>query len=48
MVAENKAATGDFLKDFAKFTEKHLRRSLFFLIKLQAHDCNFILKETQT
>ena len=35
------------LRNFAKFTRKHLRQSLF-LIKLQAEACNFIKKETLT
>ena len=33
------------LKNFAKFTGKHLSQSLF-LIKLLASHCNFIKKET--
>ena len=33
------------LENFAKFTGKHLCKSLF-LIKLQASACNFIKKET--
>ena len=32
------------LRNFAKFTGKHLCQSLFFLIKLQASVCNFIIK----
>ena len=35
------------LRNFAKFTRKHLCQSLFF-IKLKASDCNFIKKETLT
>ena len=33
------------LRNFAKFTGKHLCQSLFFSIKLQASVCNFIIKE---
>ena len=33
------------LKNFAKFTAKHLHQILFFK-KLQADGCNFIKKET--
>ena len=33
------------LRNFAKFTGKHLCQNLFFLIKLQASACNSIKKE---
>ena len=33
-------------RNFAKFTRKHLRQILFFLIKLQASASNFIKKES--
>ena len=37
----------DVLRNFVKFTGKHLCQSLFyFLIKFQASVCNFIKKET--
>ena len=38
----------DFLKNFAKFTGKHLCHSLFFnkVAGLRAQACNFIKKET--
>ena len=34
-----------FLKNFAKFTGKHLRQTLFFLIKLQAKVAGFSYKD---
>ena len=34
------------IRDFTKFTGKHLRVRVSFLIKLQAQVCNFIKKET--
>ena len=34
------------LKNFAKFTEKHLCRSLFFNKAAGLRDCNYIKKET--
>ena len=39
------AATRDVLRNFAKFTGKHLCQSLFFIIKLQDETCNFIIKK---
>ena len=36
------------LKIFAKFTGKKPVPEFLFLIKLQADDCNFIKKETDT
>ena len=38
----------DVLKIFAKFTGKKPVPESLFLIKLQADDCNFIKKETDT
>ena len=34
------------IRDFIKFTGKHLRVRVSFLVKLQAQVCNFIKKET--
>ena len=34
------------LRNFSKFTGKHVCQSLFFLVKLQAEACNFIKGET--
>ena len=36
---------GGALKNFAKVTEKHLRRSLI-LIKLQTKACNFVKRDS--
>ena len=38
----------DVIKNFPKFTGKHVCWSLSFLIKLQSETCNFIKKETPT
>ena len=40
-----KQSSGGVLRNFAKFTGKHMCESLF-LIKLQDSACNFIKKET--